>query len=94
METKKKWGRKPVFHTGHVHFDRLLSYEHNLTEEIRVELWEMKALVFLELDPYSYGLKSGYLSLCCFNLVKSLFLFFCFYSSLTSSLYSVCGSAP
>lgn len=94
METKKIWGRKPVFHTGHVHFDRLLSYEHNLTEEIRVELWEMKALVFLELDPYSYGLKSGYLSLCCFNLVKSLFLCFCFYSSLTSSLYSVCGSAP
>lgn len=67
METKKKGGgRKPVFHSGHVHFDRLLSYEHNLTEEIRVELWEMKALVFLELDPYSYG----------FNLVKSLFCLF------------------
>lgn len=90
METKKKWGRKPVFHTGHVHFDRLLSYEHNLTEEIRVELWEMKALVFLELDPYSYGLKSGYLSLCCFNLVKSfVFVFLFLFISYIITLFSM-----
>lgn len=96
METKKKGGgvQKPVFQTGHVHFDRCLLHEHNLTEEIRVELWEMKALEFLELDPYSYGLKSDNLSLCCFNLVKSSLKFLSI--SYIITLFSVRnrGSAP